>query len=240
MPPGAPRASVLADHRRGRLTLPRLESSAPSASPGLHALGLRTGPRDGLLYVPAAAAATGRTPLVVLLHGAGGTARAGIELLLPHAEANGLLLLAPDSAGRTWDMILGGYGADVAFLDSALSAALGRAPVDTGRMAIGGFSDGASYALSLGLANGDLFGAVLAFSPGFMAPLESRGRPRIYVSHGSGDRVLPVDRCSRRLVPALRKAGYDVHYAEFDGPHTLPADIVAEAIDWLPGPPSTR
>jgi len=51
-------------------------------------------------------------------------------------------------------------------------------------VAIQGFSDGASYALSLGLTNGDLFTHVIAFSPGFAAPAEQRGRPRIYVSHG--------------------------------------------------------
>lgn len=31
-----------------------------------------------------------------------------------------------------------------------------------------GFSDGASYALSLGLPNGNLFSHIVAFSPGFM------------------------------------------------------------------------
>ncbi len=143
------------------------------------------------------------------------------------------LLLAPESRGRTWDVILGGYGSDVAFLDSALAAVVARCPVDTTRLAVGGFSDGASYALSLGLANGDVFGAVLAFSPGFMAPLESRGRPRVFVAHGVQDRVLPIDRCSRRLVPVLRRAGYDLSYREFDGGHGMPAGVVAEAVDWM-------
>jgi predicted esterase len=40
-----------------------------------------------------------------------------------------------------------------------------------------GFSDGASYALSLGLANGDLFTHVLGFSPGFMRVPRHVGRP---------------------------------------------------------------
>src|SRR3712207_8603556 len=39
------------------------------------------------------------------------------------------------------------------------------------------------------LANGDLFDTVLAFSPGFAAPPSRRGRPRVWVSHGTGDRV---------------------------------------------------
>lgn len=233
MLPGADPRPVLADHLRGRLAIPRPEAGAGPAGSGLHALGLGNGVRDGLLYVPVGASADESYPLVVLLHGAGGTARQGLEPLLRYADEAGLLLLAPDSRGRTWDMILGGYGPDVAFLDSALSAVLARRRVDMGRLALGGFSDGASYGLSLGLANGDLFGAVLAFSPGFMAPLESRGRPRLYVSHGTGDGVLPIERCSRRLVPALRLAGYDVQYREFDGGHTVPPEIVRAAVEWL-------
>lgn len=240
MVPAAPAQFVLADHRRGRLTLPRIEGAAPATARGLHALGLAHGSRDGLLYVPGTTApAIAGLPLVILLHGAGGTARAAVELLMPYADAAGLLLLAPDSRGRTWDMILGGYGADVAFLDSSLSLVLAGSPVARTRMAIGGFSDGASYALSVGLSNGDLFDAVLAFSPGFMAPLDRRGRPRVYVSHGVHDGVLPIDRCSRRLVPVLRGAGYDVRYTEFDGGHTVPTDVLAEAVDWLAGEPSS-
>jgi phospholipase/carboxylesterase len=34
-------------------------------------------------------------------------------------------------------------------------------------------------------------------------------------------------------VPQLRRAGYDVRYREFDGPHTVPGDIAREALDWL-------
>jgi phospholipase/carboxylesterase len=89
-------------------------------------------------------------------------------------------------------------------------------------VALGGFSDGASYALSLGLTNGDLFTHLIAFSPGFMAPGGEVGRPRCYVAHGTRDAVLPIDRCSRRLVPVLERAGYAVRYHEFDGPHTVP------------------
>jgi phospholipase/carboxylesterase len=34
----------------------------------------------------------------------------------------------------------------------------------------------------------------------------------------------------------LRRAGYDVRYREFDGPHTVPADVAREAVDWLTTP----
>ncbi|HEV7992385.1 MAG TPA: hypothetical protein VGP25_11215 [Gemmatimonadaceae bacterium] len=130
-------------------------------------------------------------------------------------------------------MIEGGFGPDVTFIDSALAATFERCAIDPHRLAVGGFSDGASYALSIGLGNGDLFTHVLAFSPGFMAPAEQIGAPRCYVSHGTRDQVLPIDHCSRRLVPVLRDAGYDVRYREFDGPHTVPAELAREAVEWL-------
>jgi predicted esterase len=76
---------------------------------------------------------------------------------------------------------------------------------------------------------------VLAFSPGFMAPEAQRGQPAIFISHGTHDNVLPIEKCSRRIVPQLKRAGYQTHYREFDGPHTVPDEIQAEAAAWWPG-----
>jgi phospholipase/carboxylesterase len=172
-------------------------------------------------------------PLLVWLHGAGGDAPGMLRMLEPQARAAGIALLIPESQGPTWDVIRGGFGPDVAFLDAALRQTFTEVPVDPARIAIGGFSDGASYALSLGLANGDLFEWILAFSPGFAAPPDTAGQPRIYVSHGTEDDVLPIDPCSRRLVPRLRRSGYTVRYEEFEGGHFVPDQVAAEALDLL-------
>ena len=83
----------------------------------------------------------------------------------------------PDSRGPPWDVLEGGYGPDVAFLDRALELTFSRCAIDPARIAAEGFSDGASYALSIGITNGDLFSHVIAFSPGFMAPKEPWGKP---------------------------------------------------------------
>jgi phospholipase/carboxylesterase len=64
--------------------------------------------------------------------------------------------------------------------------------VDAGRLAVEGFSDGASYALSIGLTNGDLLTHVVAFSPGFASPVAYTGKPPVFVSHGTHDEVLPI------------------------------------------------
>jgi phospholipase/carboxylesterase len=218
---------------RGRLRArPDPPSSDATVETGLRTLGLGS-TRDGLLYVPAGYRAGKRAPLALTLHGAGGDARSGISHFLPLAEAAGVVLLAPESRGRTWDVLVGGYGPDVAFIDRALEWTFERLTLDTRRLAITGFSDGASYGLSLGLTNGDFFTHLIAFSPGFMKPATRRGKPPVFVSHGTLDRVLPIERCSRRMVPQLDRAGYRVRYREFDGPHTVPESIAREALRWF-------
>ena len=192
--------------------------------------------RDSYLYVPATYRAKRPAPLVLLLHGAGGHARQGLDLLRSLADEAGVLLLAPASREHTWDLLVGRcYGPDVAIMDRALEQVFSRYAVDTGRIAIGGFLDGASYALSLGITNGDLFTHVLAFSPGFIAPAGQEGYPRIFISHGTRDRWLPIDSCSRRIVPRLERAGYEVRYREFDGGHTISPRVALEAVGWFIG-----
>ncbi len=194
------------------------------------------GGEGGLLQVPSGYRPDRRWPLVVLLHGAGSDARSGIAPLAQLADRAGTILLAPNSRDRTWDAVLGGYGPDVASIDALLEEVFEQFSVDPERVALGGFSDGASYSLSLGLANGDLFTHLIAFSPGFIPPGRRRGRPTVYVSHCSGDRVLPIDRCSRRIVPSLRRAGYEVDYREFPGGHTVPLEVARASLDWLSAP----
>ena len=219
-------------HMEGRLRA-RPGTGPPGAAPvGLRPLGFSTA-RDGYLYVPPAYRTERPTPLALLLHGAGEDARDGLALLREQADAAGLILLALASRGPTWDFVMGGYGPDVAAIDGALERTFSRYAVDPARMGVGGYSDGASYALSLGITNGDLFTHVLAFSPGFMVPAGQVGSPLIFVSHGTRDGWLPIERCSRRIVPQLKRAGYDVTYREFEGEHVVPPEIGREAADWL-------
>jgi phospholipase/carboxylesterase len=210
----------------------RPRAATGSIPAGLHPLELRA-ERDALLYVPDTAAKYKRAPLIVSLHGAGRTADRAIELLRSLSDEHGFLLLAPQSLAETWDVIQSKYGPDIAFLNQSLARVFELRDVDPARVAIAGFSDGASYALSVGLSNGDFFSAVLGFSPGFIIPGEFTGRPRIFISHGTIDPILPIDECSRRIVPALTRSGYRVTYREFEGKHTLPPEIASEAMRWF-------
>jgi len=66
-----------------------------------------------------------------------------------------------------------------------------------------------------------------------MNPVEQHGSPLIYVSHGKSDPILPIQRCSRRLVPLLEQDGYEVRYHEFVGFHNVPDSIAREALQWF-------
>ena len=220
-----------ADPRRGRLA-GRLDMSVVDTLPtGLQEITVG-GVVAALTYVPAMPASVPRQ-LVVVLHGAAGAPRGAIDLLLGHADAAGLLLLAPASHTASWDLVTGGYGPDVDRIDRCMTVVSRRYAIDPDTVAIAGFSDGASYALSLGVANGDVFRSVVAFSPGFLAPPSRAGDPRVFISHGQSDPVLPIDRCGRRIVAALRQGGYEVAYQEFVGGHEVPARIVERATNWL-------
>lgn len=217
----------------GRLMASPAESPPqPANVKGVLPLGIGEN-RDGLVYVPQSVSPDEPAALLLLLHGAGGNAANSLRWMQAGADDTGTIVLIPESRGTTWDLLRGGYGPDVRFIDRALEHVFSRFRTDSQHICIGGFSDGASYALSLGITNGNLFCSILAFSPGFVDPSRQHGRPRIFISHGTGDPVLNINQCSRRIVPQLKRAGYDVKYHEFDGGHTIPGGIVQEAVSWL-------
>jgi phospholipase/carboxylesterase len=218
---------------QGRLAArPVIAAGKPETPPSIRTLSIGN-TRFGLISVPSGYSPNRPAPLLVLLHGAGGDAKQALGWLQSVADENGLILLAPQSEERTWDVIMGGFGPDVRRIDDALSEVFHQFAIDPVRIAIGGFSDGASYALSLGVINGALFRRVIAFSPGFVAANHAEDHPRFFVSHGVSDTVLPIDACSRRLVPKLKGAGFEVLYREFDGGHSVPADVAREAMVWF-------
>jgi phospholipase/carboxylesterase len=200
--------------------------------PGRRNLKLEYG-RDGVLYVPIGYKAGVPTPLVVMLHGAGGSGERMAHTFALGDEF-GAIILAPDSRDeRSWDVVLGAWGPDVEFLGRAVRQTFDLCSVDRGRICLAGFSDGASYALSVGISAGETFSHIAAFSPGLMRPYEVSGRPRIFISHGVSDQVMPVELTSGKFVPALKSMGYDVTYREYDGRHAVPLPIVHEAFAWF-------
>lgn len=214
----------------GRLTARPRAGAKPSAT-GEVRLGLDP-ERDAVLQLPKSAGET-PPPLLIMLHGATQSAEEMFWYLGSTPDEAGVAVLAPNSRDTTWDAIRGDFGPDVEFLNRALDRVFETTPIDPARVSIGGFSDGASYAISLGLINGDLFHSVVAFSPGFVIQRSAQGTPRFYISHGSHDHILPIDSCGRRIAFALEFGGYDVTFREFDGDHEIPPDIAREGLRWV-------
>ena len=185
--------------------------------------------RPTLLYVPPTYSADTPAPLLVCLHGATGVGINQLNRYRALAEQAGALLVAPSSDGVTWDAIRGRFGDDCAHIDAALDYVFDRCAVDPHRVALGGFSDGATYALSLGVINGTLFTHLLAFSPGFIIPGDRQGHPAVFISHGVQDDILPIDRCGRPIARELKAAGYAVTMREFQGGHQMPESMIPVA-----------
>jgi phospholipase/carboxylesterase len=221
----------------GRIVIPA-KSSTQTTSAGLQKLS----GRNGLLYIPAAHAEP--LPLLILLHKAGGSSSewfSGEGSYAHYADKGRFIILAPESPGQSWGTGPKNWGYDYVAINRALEEAFARCAIDRNRLAIGGFSDGASYALSLGLANGDVFRYIIAFSPGYIVRAQARGRlgrkgveiPLVYIAHGTGDNVLPIGSTSRIFVSQLRKNGYHVEFHEFSGGHHASRQVADQAMSWL-------
>ena len=248
-----------------RLLLAGLLAAAPAlpalaAGPGLTAQPPATplansDMRSGVLTLAGGVYAylpKGRTgapaPVLVALHGAGGQAADVLTAFREAADANGIVLLIPQSGKGTWDMIedlkarLGvemnvqpRYGKDLKAIDVALADLFAKVAVDPARIGIMGFSDGATYALSVGTANPQLFKRVIAFSPGPAFLGKSAPDQYVFISHGENDKVLPFT-TSRGHAARLRVKNVPVEFEKFSGGHEVPKAIKEKAMAFFRDP----
>ena len=210
-------------------------SGQPSQSDipyGESRLGLTNDLRDGTLYVPKSYKDGEPMPLLMMLHGYSGFAQ-NVRYTFPLAEEFGVIVIAPESRDVTWNRSAQGFDPDVRYLGAAYRQVTGMLDVDRTHVALGGQSDGAGYALSMGLAYGDVFNHLIILAGGMMTPLRKQGKPRIFFGHGVNDQQMPIDRTARRFVPELKEEGYDVTLLEYDGGHGVPVSVVREAFKWF-------
>lgn len=228
--------SLLGDALLGRLSFrPGAAPDKPALPAGRHQLGIAD-ERDAVLIVPESLPTDSPAPLLVMFHGAGGSADKVLPYLMDHAQQRGFLLLLPQSQFPTWDLVIGGNGPDLERLDQALATVASRFPLDPERLGFAGFSDGGSYALSAGVTNGDVASHVMVFSAGFMSVFKQNGAPRIFIAHGLQDEQLPIETSARPHVARLKAAGYDVTAVEFKGPHHIAPAVVTLAMNFFLGP----
>ncbi len=225
--------SILGDLLLGRLSFRPGNLPDKQALPaGRHNLGIAS-ERDAVLIVPDDLQPGVPVALLVMFHGAGGSADKVLPFLIEHARQHGFLLLLPQSQFPTWDLVVGGNGPDLERLDKALHEVASRFYIDPSHLGFAGFSDGGSYALSVGLTNGDFVSHVIIFSGGFMSVLQQNGAPRIFIAHGLEDEQLSIETSARPHVTKLKAAGYDVTSLEFKGPHRIEPAVVSVAMDFF-------
>jgi phospholipase/carboxylesterase len=216
----------------GRLSFTHAEPTQGPLPPGRHHLGIAE-ERDAVLFVPEGLSADKPVALFVMFHGAGGFPEKVLPFIEEHAQTHQFLVLAPHSMYPTWDIVIGGNGPDLQRLHQALTAVTSRYRIDREHLAFAGFSDGASYALSSGITNGDIASHVIAFSGGFMSIFMQEGTPKVFIAHGLIDEQLPIETSGRSNAAKLKAAGYDVEFVEFNGLHVIHPPVVATAIEFF-------
>ncbi|MEP6764091.1 MAG: phospholipase [Gemmatimonadaceae bacterium] len=199
-------------------------SAKPKSVPMTYTAGSHAEVAGGMnfqTYVPASALTRSVVPIMIVLHGANKGVDSLMSLHRASADAAGVIVVAPISADFTWDAIHTRFGVDVSGIDSVLKFLFDRIPTDWSKVVLSGFSDGATYAIGLGRANGNLFSKIVSYSPGFILDCPPVGRPPIVISHGTADGVLPYSYTQGTIVPTLIAAGYPVDFQSFDGNHQV-------------------
>lgn len=212
-----------------------LHPRAPTivTTPGVSPIWYNT---DWLTYlrVPPSYRPGHQMPLAIALHGGGGRGDFWMGSYGALTDAAGIVVIAPQSQALTWDAVQSGrFGADLTMINAVLDETFNRVDIDPSKIALIGFSDGASYALSLGLSNGDNIRHVVAHSPGSYIDVPRHGTPDFFMSHGTNDGVFFIEDTSEVIVPLIRGYGDSVNYVEFNGAHEIPPAIASQAVTWL-------
>jgi phospholipase/carboxylesterase len=200
---------------------------------------LERGPHRAALLTPGEIDPERRYPLITLLHGADRQDERLAKGYRNEPERRQALFLIPRSLDRTWDLIASDARPDLDFLEFAYDLIYRRYPVDPERQALLGYSDGASYALSIGLSNPRMFSAVMGWAAGFVVVDSSRvgdgdPKPQILLEYGTHDPMFPFERVALPMRQRLTSAGYQVVFrVDEGGRHWPSSEFRPEALDWF-------
>lgn len=177
----------------------------------------------------------------VLLHGRGATA-ASILSLADELALDGLVYAAPQAAGHTWYpyRFMEPLARNEPWLSGALAVVeeivggLQARGLSSGRIALGGFSQGACLALEAAVRHPRRYGAVFGLSGGLIgppgtawpSPPELAGTP-VFLGCGDRDDHIPVERVEESA-EVFRRAGAAVRAEIYPGmPHLVNEDEIA-------------
>lgn len=168
------------------------------------------------LLIPAQASA-GPVPLIVLLHGRGGSGDQPMAAWRDLAHAQGIAIAAPNALAEGW-ALLQGDGPD--YFHALVEAIKKGAAIDGRRVYLFGHSSGGHQALALGPLESEYFAAVAVLA-GALNPTErvflreARRKIPIGMWHGKVDRIVAIQigRDTRDMFKALE---FPVTFNEID------------------------
>jgi polyhydroxybutyrate depolymerase len=155
--------------------------------------------RPYLLHVPEGIAATRRVPLLIQLHGGGGTTD-GMERLTGFsaiAAREGFVVASPEGVGGYWNdgRNPDSVADDVGFLDRLVEVLVTTLPIDPDRVHVVGISNGAMMAGRLACELPERFAAIAQVAGAYGAEALAScapGRPMpVLQIHGSADPIVP-------------------------------------------------
>lgn len=201
-------------------------TSVPLRAPSAQLVELAA-PAPPIVRVPQGAPPAAGWPVMVLLHGTGGSgdrflsfAEAANDARFAAVVLTGPVMVEPGRFGWPDDVdAIERYVAKLTETATTSGGALSR-----GRVVIGGYSTGAWLAIRLAAARPDRYSAVLAFAPvGPPRPLGQAVAGRVELRMFVGGE----DEGGRSTAAAMegewRARGWPVHVISYDGGHALPA-----------------
>ena len=209
------------------------------------------GALDYVLVSPEGFAPDGDWPLVIMLHGFGANMY-DLANLAPSIDPAGYVYAFPNApyglmgmGGFSWAANRPGAveppGPERSVeerLEALTEEILKRTGATTGKVVLGGFSQGAGLTLTHGLPRPDTFAGLVVLS-GFFRDAEAvlpklpeqRTQP-IFLVHGRQDPVVSID-LGRETRAFLEGAGYAPEYHEYDMPHAVTPEVLRDLLPWL-------
>ncbi|MBK7579694.1 MAG: alpha/beta fold hydrolase [Myxococcales bacterium] len=180
--------------------------------------------------------------LLVFLHGYGGSisdvtwVRDELRKAGPGDDVAIWLVDGPYASGfgRSWGDSANQEAASIERVRSLLAEALAGGTLPPARVVIAGFSQGAGLAGDVAAVESKV-GGLAAFSACRFRSRDSlaaRKDMHFVVAHGKSDGLCPIGQ-SRNLVEAIRQAGSEVTFIEFDDSHVIPKEAILALAELL-------
>jgi phospholipase/carboxylesterase len=186
-------------------------------------------------------------PLIVFLHGAGGSAYEMEKVVNPLVEAWKYFIFLPTGTVvkperhdtkmvRDWDPFR-----DVASVTGKIETLVKQHDIDPSLVFLSGFSSGATMSYLVGFERPDLFCGLIPFCGTLQGELidrkkleSARSKLPVCIVHGWQDASVPWDRASAAK-SVLQAEGFKVKCLSYYGGHLFPPnwmDILKDAIEW--------